>query len=83
MADLDCGIGAQARKAADRLATALEDAGFDVGREFPGLYGDIGKQGTGVVRIGDLEVATANQLADVLWRAANAGITATTEEGHD
>lgn len=81
MPDQDRSVGAQARKAADRLALALEDVGFDVGHDFPALHGDIGQRGTGVVRIGEVQAGTADRLADVLWRAANAGISTANATG--
>lgn len=59
-----------ARRSADRLALALEEAGFDVGREFPALYDAIGRQGSAVVRIGDIEPAVADRLASALTSGA-------------
>lgn len=55
-----------ARSSADRLALALEDAGFDVGQEFPTLSDAIGHKGIPVVRIGDVLPAVADRLADAL-----------------
>jgi hypothetical protein len=55
-----------ARRAADNLAFALEEAGFDVGPEFPALNLAMGRHGTAVVRIGDVEPAVADQLAAAL-----------------
>jgi hypothetical protein len=55
-----------ARDAADRLALALEDAGFDVGQDFPGLRDVIVSQGGVVVRIGDVWPAVADRLAAAL-----------------
>jgi hypothetical protein len=57
---------AVARRSADRLALALEDAGFDVGQEFPALHDAIGRQGSAVVRIGDVRPAVADRLAAAL-----------------
>jgi hypothetical protein len=57
---------ARARRSTDRLALALEEAGFDVGREFPALHDAIGQQGAAVVRIGDVEPAVAERLASAL-----------------
>ena len=55
-----------ARRSVDRLALALEDAGFDVGREFPALHDAIGRQGVAVVRLGDIQPAVADRLAAVV-----------------
>ena len=62
---------AEAQRAADRLALALEDAGFDVGKEFPALHHAIGRQGFAVVRIGDIRPAVADRLAVALQRGGN------------
>lgn len=59
-----------ARRSVDRLALALEDAGFDVGQEFPALHDAIGRQGTAVVRIGDVRPAVADRLAAALMNGA-------------
>jgi hypothetical protein len=55
-----------ARRSVDRLALALEDAGFDVGQEFPALHDAIGSQGQPVVRIGDVVPSVADRLAAAL-----------------
>jgi hypothetical protein len=55
-----------ARRSADRLALALEDAGFDVGQDFPSLHDAFGRQGVAVVRIGDVLPPIADRLAAVL-----------------
>ncbi|GAA0577102.1 hypothetical protein GCM10010172_72250 [Paractinoplanes ferrugineus] len=55
-----------ARSSADRLAQALENAGFDVGQEFPALSDAIGHRGSPVVRLGDVLPAVADRLADAL-----------------
>ncbi|PRY30895.1 hypothetical protein [Pseudosporangium ferrugineum] len=60
-----------ARTSAERLALALEDAGFDVGQEFPALYDAIGRQGTAVVRVGDISPPVADRLAVVLLAGAS------------
>ena len=60
----------EARNASDRLALALEDAGFDVGQEFPALYDAIGRQGSAVVRVGDIEPSVADRLAAVVAQGA-------------
>ena len=59
-----------ARRAADRLALALEEVGFDVGQEFPALHDAIGRQGSAVVHIGDVLPAVADRLATVLTSGA-------------
>ena len=55
-----------ARGATDRLALALEDAGFDVGQDFPALHDAIGRQGFAVVRLGDVSPSVADRLAAVM-----------------
>ncbi len=55
-----------ARSAADRLALALEEAGFDVGQEFPGLCDRIGLQGVPVVWLGDVLPSVADRLTAVV-----------------
>ena len=56
----------EARSATDRLALALEDAGFDVGQDFPALQDTIDRQGFAVVRIGDVRASIADRLAAVV-----------------
>ncbi|GGK72487.1 hypothetical protein [Mangrovihabitans endophyticus] len=80
MTDGDADAQAVAQRAADRLATALEDGGFDVGRDFPVLHDAVGRQGVAVVRLGDVRPVTAERPARVLSDAAGAGIVIT-EEG--
>lgn len=60
----------EARGAADHLALALEDAGFDVGHDFPGLHDTIGRGGVEVVSLGDVRPVVASRLADVVIRGA-------------
>jgi hypothetical protein len=55
-----------ARRSADRLALALEEAGFDVGQDFPALHDAIGRGGKAVVRIGDVSPSIASRLAVAL-----------------
>lgn len=62
----ECAGEAAARGSADLLALALEEAGFDVGQEFPALHDAIGRQGSAVVRIGDVQPAVADRLAAAL-----------------
>ncbi len=55
-----------AQWSADRLALALEDVGFDVGREFPMLRGRVDGDGLPVVEMGRVTATVAAQLATVL-----------------
>ncbi|GID61988.1 hypothetical protein Aco03nite_103920 [Actinoplanes couchii] len=55
-----------ARQATDRLALALEDAGFDVGADFPGLHDVVDQAGTVVVRLGDVMPSVADRLTELL-----------------
>ena len=71
MARDDRAAEAEAQRATDRLALALEDAGFDVGQEFPALHDAIGRQGIAVVRIGDVHPAIADRLTAVVMLGAN------------
>ena len=66
---------AVAQHAADLLALALEDVGFDVGRAFPGLRGALGVDGSARVDVGRVVAATARALAALLTRASVRGIT--------
>jgi hypothetical protein len=65
----------RARRAADRLAVALEEVGFDVGRAFPALTSRLDRDGTPVVDLGTVTDGVAAQLADVLARATSRGVT--------
>jgi hypothetical protein len=56
----------EAQSATACLALALEDAGFDVGREFPTLHDAVGRQGFAVVRLGDVRPSVAERLAVVV-----------------
>jgi hypothetical protein len=67
---------AAAERSADRLAVALEDVGFDVGRAFPALNGEVDREGHPVVDLGRVAEPVASQLATVLARAAESGKTA-------
>jgi hypothetical protein len=71
----------EARAAADRLALALEDAGFDVGEAFPSLQDTIGRRGLPVVRLGDVSPATAERLAAVLAEGAASDVVRWKEGG--
>jgi hypothetical protein len=59
-----------ARAATGRLALALEDAGFDVGRDFPELNDAVDRDGLSVVRLGDIQPAIADRLAALVGSAA-------------
>ena len=72
----------EARRATDRLALALEDAGFDVGQDFPALYHAIDRQGVAVVRIGDIRPAIADRLAAVVSIGSAGNITRWEEDGN-
>ncbi|WP_203790681.1 hypothetical protein [Paractinoplanes rishiriensis] len=70
-----------AREATDRLALALEDAGFDVGLDFPALNDAIDRDGSPVVRIGVVRPAIADRLAALVRGAATT--VSQTEEDND
>lgn len=63
-----------AQQAADQLALALEDVGFDVGRMFPMLRG-VNWGGIPAVDLGRVTDTVAVSLADLLSRVADRGIT--------
>ncbi len=65
----------RAQTAADRLATALEEVGFDVGCEFTMLQGRADLSHEAQVELGQISVATAIRLASVLTDAAGRGVT--------
>lgn len=67
------GSGGPAERSADRLAVALEDVGFDVGQEFPGLRGGVDERGRPAVVLGVVEVVTADQLSAVLMSVGGPG----------
>jgi hypothetical protein len=64
-----------AQDAADLLAIALEEAGFDVGVDFPGLRSGWDESGAHGVRLGTVTCAVAAELTTLLVGAANAGVT--------
>jgi len=70
----DAGPEADARQSADRLALALEDVGFDVGRAFPLLRVGQDRAGVPVVDLGRVSPSVASQLSTVLSQAAQYGI---------
>jgi hypothetical protein len=55
-----------ARGTTDRLALALEDAGFDVGQDFPALQDAVDRDGGAVVRMGDVRPEVAERLAALI-----------------
>lgn len=75
MAEESSKLAEAARDATDRLALALEEVGFDVGRAFPGLQ--TGWDGAGVpgVRLGTVNAYVASDLAAFLENAVSAGMT--------
>jgi hypothetical protein len=65
----------KARRAADELAVALEEVGFDVGVAFPSLTSSVTRDDRPVVDLGAVSDVTASQLADVLTNAVRHGVT--------
>lgn len=65
----------RAQRAADALAFALEEAGFDVGRAFPGLRSLVDHMGLPIVDLGRVTDEIAAQLAVILVEAARRGVT--------
>ncbi len=66
-----------AQQATDRLATSLEEVGFDVGQDFPQLSA-VSTFGYGPpVRVGRISAETASRLCDVLARVPPAEQAAT------
>lgn len=63
-----------AQHAADRLALALEEAGFDVGVCFPGLRSGWDESGAPGVRLGAVTSAVASDLTMLLAGAVSAGV---------
>lgn len=66
--------GAVAQRSADRLALALEEVGFDVGRAFPMLGSGPDRSGAPYVELGRVSPSVADQLSAVLARAAQHGV---------
>jgi hypothetical protein len=66
---------AAGERAADLLAVALEEVGFDVGRAFPALHGTANLRGAPAVELGAVSEHVATGLASVLGEAARLGIT--------
>jgi hypothetical protein len=64
----------RAQQAADRLALALEEAGFDVGLEFPSLRIGWDNSGAPGVHLGAVTSAVAVELALLLEDAATVGV---------
>lgn len=69
------GPDASAQAAADRLAVAFEEVGFDVGRAFPMLTAGLDRRGAPAVELGRVTVAVSAELAGVLTQAARLGVT--------
>ncbi len=67
--------GTSVQRTADRLALALEDVGFDVGRAFPMLRSGTNRDGAPFVELGTVTEAVASGLATVLSEAARLGVT--------
>ena len=61
---------AVAHRVADRLATALEDVGFDVGVAFPQLRGGVDRDGAPIVDLGQIAEPIAVRLTTILNGAA-------------
>jgi hypothetical protein len=70
---------AQAQRAADRLALALEDVGYDVGRAFPSLRGGVDRLGAPIVELGQVAEEVASGLSAVLSEAVRRGVTLPTQ----
>jgi hypothetical protein len=62
-----------AQGAADRLALALEEVGFDVGVSFPGLHGAPNKSGVPTVYLGTVTTDVASDLSAFLADAVHLG----------
>jgi hypothetical protein len=60
---------ATARIAADRLAIALEEVGFDVGRDFADLGHRVDAGGAPVVNLGHVAASVATRLTGLLLRS--------------
>lgn len=75
----ESGSEAVAQRSADRLALALEDVGFDVGRAFPMLRSGIGQDGAPVVELGRVTAAVADGLSAVLAQVAQQGVASSTD----
>jgi hypothetical protein len=75
MADGDLNPTEVSHLIADRLALAFEDAGFNVGTAFPELRQGWDVSGAPGVRIGSVTSEVAADLAALLFRATNAGVT--------
>jgi hypothetical protein len=71
----ESGPESTAQRSADRLALALEDVGFDVGRTFPALRSGLDHERRPIVELGRVTATVASGLANVLSRAAHRGIS--------
>ena len=63
-----------AQRAADHLALALEEVGFDVGVAFPGLHSALDKSGAPIVHLGHVNCGVASDLSAFLADAVRLGI---------
>jgi len=63
-----------AQRAADHLALALEEVGFDVGVAFPELHSRSERSGTATVLLGSVSPVVAAGLASILTDAARLGL---------
>ena len=75
MADESTRPAEAAQRAADQLALALEEVGFDVGRAFPGLRSGWDGSGAPGVHLGAVTCDVASHLSAFLVSAVAAGIT--------
>lgn len=66
---------ARAHLSADQLALALEEVGFDVGRDFPMLGSGLNRDGSPYVELGRVAESVASGLSTILIRAAQHGVT--------
>ena len=74
------GTDLEAQRSADRLALALEEVGFDVGRAFPMLGSGVDRRGIPAVELGGVTTTVADRLSVVLSQAARQGVTVPTED---
>jgi hypothetical protein len=65
----------RAQRSTDQLALALEEVGFDVGRDFPMLSSGLDRDNAPYVELGRVAESVASGLSTVLIRAAQHGVT--------
>ena len=68
-------LEATAQRTTDRLALALEEVGFDVGRAFPMLRSCVDREDLSVIELGRVTEEVAASLSALLMRAARQGVT--------